>query len=444
MAARRRIPPLPKPSLLVALLFFGGTLFAQEGEPAALNSLRSVAALALENNLDLKKSLWELTKTRENLPSIWTWESSSITITGKTTADKNADSSGDAPWEGPWGGSAALTLPLLDQLRLEGTINHDTSGKAEVVVLPLAHSDEERQGMLSQISGEIAVEETRVQAENRALKAALGWMTASSELNLQTDRTELREAEYRDGKVRYEAGEGSLEEVRTALRDWSSARSQLGTARDALIRAETELSSALGTRNYSLSPLGIPAVRGELEELRDELSDTAVSAGAAPAVRQDQLRLKSLEEELKDTWIFNPSLQGNFSFSWDQDGKWTLGGGLSLGFSLKDFQGQARKELAGDRDIVRAEAEENLRQAELALAQVLEGLEIARLNREVAELSLEEAEILEAEAAFLHGRGELSLLEWKEAQLEEEDAKSALFKALAEEYTAWLELKIYL
>ena len=94
--------------------------------------------------------------------------------------------------------------------------------------------------------------------------------------------------------------------------------------------------------------------------------------------------------------------------------------------------------------LAKTEADQNLRKAELTLAQVRENLEITRLNREVVELALEEATAVAVEAAFLYDRGELSQLEWEEAQLGEKEARADLFKALADEYAAWLALRLYL
>ena len=173
-----------------------------------------------------------------------------------------------------------------------------------IVFYPLAHSVQEKQEALTLISQEIEAEKIRIEAENRALIAALGWQTASSKLALQAEGTDLREAEYRDRKVRYEAGEISLEEVRTALRDWSAAQSLLGTARDAVIKAETELAAALGTRDFSLAPLETAEVQAELAGLQKDMTVDKASAGSIPSVRQDQINLSRLEEELKDTWFF--------------------------------------------------------------------------------------------------------------------------------------------
>lgn len=427
--------------LLGGMLLFGGTALALGAEPVTLSSLDDVAALALENNLDLKASLWSLQKTRDNLPSIWGWDSSSVTLTGETGKTEGGEASEDL-WEGPWG-SVSLSIPVVDQFRLEGTVNDDATGRIGGSFFPLVHSDEVEQGRITLSSGELEVAQDTVEAENRALIAALNWMNASAELDIQVRFTELREAEYRDSRIRYEAGEATLDEVRTALQEWSAAQSLTGTARDLLRSSETELAAALGVEDFVLEPFGVETVREGLADLQKEFSSEA-DVSAHYAVLQDALSIESLEETLKATWLFDPSLQADIFLNWDESGSWSVEAGVSLSFSLEDFQGEIREELAGDLALKREQADREEKSAELALAQALESLEITRLNREVAELSREEAGLVAVEAAFLYDRGELSPIEWEEAVLEEKSAEATLFKALADEYAARLQLRFYL
>lgn len=421
--------------ILVVIIVFTGFLAALFAEPAAPSTLEELAALAAANNLDLKESLWELEKARSALPGTWGFTSSTLTLKGEAAgAGENFTPSV----------SAGLTVPVTDQVRLTGTIEADRSGEAGISLFPLAHSDETTQARLSLTLQEQKAVEKKIEAENTALGAVLTWMSSRESLEIQESLTVLREQEYRDARVRYEAGEVVLDEIRRLLQVWSEAQSLL-VSRQVQEQADlAALRDALGREDISLPSLSTADLEAEILRLQGTLTPGEAAAEASGAVRESFITRESLAAALKNTWAFSPTLQADLEMGWDGGGEPALGLSVSFNFSLEDFQGDRREELKGDLALEEARAEQTLRQEEQMLQQVLLSLDTARLNREVAQLAREEAGQLAEESELLYSLGEYSALEREEALLDRRVAELTYFQALTDQYMAWLNLRVYL
>jgi len=410
-------------------------LAALSAEPSEPSSLADVAALAVSHNLELKESLWELEKARSALPGLWNLESSGLSLKGEINqAGESLASSA----------SASLAVPVADQLRLTGTFKSDRSGQAVISLFPLAHSDETVQARLSLTLREQQAVEKKIEVENAALSAVLGWAADREALAIQEALTGLREQEYRDTRVRYEAGEEVLDQVRRSLLAWSEAQSLLVSRQDQEQAAQTALIEALGRPDLTLPDFTSADLEAEILRLQGDLSPGDAAAESAGAVRESLISRESLTAALRNTWAFSPTLQADLGVSWDDRGETVLGGSVTLSFSLEDFQGDRRQELQGDLALEEARAGQILIQEERRLQQVLLSLDTARLNREVSGLAREEAADLAEEADLLYSLGEYSALEREEALLDHRSAELSYFLALADQYAAWLNLRFFL
>lgn len=418
--------------LFILFLVCFAPLGADPVEPSPFESL---AALAVENNLELRESLWDLEKSRSDLPGLWDLDAASLFLEGEIRQVQEDYTPSVA---------ASLTVPVVDQLRFSGTVRDDRSGQAGISLFPLAHSDDTVQGRLNLTILEARVAETKIAVENGAITAALDLAIAREALAIQEALTDLREQEYRDARVRYEAGEEVLDEVRRTLQVWSEARSLRVSRQDQVQVAETALVQALGREDVALPAFTAPNLEAEILKLQTTLTLRDASAGATAVIREGLLSRESLASTLKNTWAFSPTLQADLGISWDDRGNTILGGSVSLSFSLEDFQGDQREELRGDLALLEARNNQALVEEKQKLDQALSALDMTRLNREVAKLALDEAAGLAEEAELLYSLGEYSALEREAALLDHRTAGLSYIQALTDQYTAWLNLRIYL
>ena len=398
-----------------------------------LTSLEDVCAYARQNSLEYQSALWDVAKASNDIDGIWEMEESSFGFDSSVESDDDPSA------------SAELEVPILDQISLNASVDSDASREYGLTLSPLVHSDDRTQQNLSWQKAAASAEQTGISAENSAISAVLEWLSVKRSVEVQAELTVVQETIYRDEKVRYEAGESTLDDVRTALIDWTDAGKSLSGLQNDQRSTELALIAALNAEPGSLS---LPDLNsGDLESALVNLQKTIDCKSADPSQSYDvlvsQVDVRSLEEEWEDTWFFDPDLSLTGSVETDSDGDSTWSGTLSLSFSLQDFQKDDKAELARDLDLSRLEAAQVLTEQRQALQQDLISLENTRQSSELARLELEEARELYEEAEFLLAQGEYSEAERDEASLDLESAEVSLFSALADEYAAWRELLYY-
>ena len=399
-----------------------------------LNSLDDVCTYARQNSLDYQKALWETTKASNDIDGILELEETSFNFDTTFMEDEEEPSAG-----------AGVTVPLLDQLSLNASLDSEENREYGMTLSPLNHSDDRVQQDLAWQKAAAAAEMTAVAAENSAISAVLNWLAVNRNAELQRELTAVRETIYRDEKVRYEAGEATLDDVRTALMDWTDAGKSLTALQNDQSSAELSLIEALNAEPGSLvlPELNNGDLEKELGALQERIDPDLADPSLSTDVLTAQIDVRSLEEELKDTWLFDPDLSLTGSVKTDALGESSWSGTLSLSFSLQDWQKEDRVELSRDLELSRLEAGQVQVEQYQALQQDLTTLENTKQSSELARLELEEASEIYDEAEFLLAQGEYSLAERDEALLELRSAEISLFSALADEYGAWRELLYY-
>jgi outer membrane protein TolC len=354
--------------------------------------------------------------------------------------------------EEEWAATASIDLPLFDQLGLNGALNDDSSGKLGLTFSPLYHSDSREQLSINYEKALLLAEETAVLTENHALSAALNWMSARQQLSVQEEIVAVKETVYRDQKVRYEAGESTLDDVRDDLVAWTEARTTLSKQQTLLRSGESELLQTLGT---SLDAAGVGIIsseilRSEMEALKSSLTPEAANPSQVYEVTSSYKSVESSREKLSDTWMFDPTLNlaGNINLPSSSDALNTSGPGweasIQMVFSLDDWQGKERDENRKILTLALLEAQQAERESQLNLQQVLITLENTEQNRVLAELEMEQSEELYEEAQFLQKAGDYSSAESEDARLLFEQARVNYFDMLAGEFLAWRDLLLYL
>ena len=355
-------------SLIIVILLLSGALGAQN-----FTSLDDIKTYALENSPAYKQAAWDAVKAANDVDDLLELEETSFSATADYSDTAEEISS-----------SAGAVVPLVDQLSLNGTWYNDNRTRVGVSFSPLAHSDDRDQQDINLQKALALVKETAVTAENSALSAALYWMAVSRQLQVQEEAVSVRSVIYQDEKIRYEAGEVTLDDVRDALVSWTESRTTLSSLQTQLRQKESDLMQAL---NVNPSEVSISLLdRSELEEdlnlLKLSIIPDETDTAGRYSVQSAYLTLDSVRESLADTWLFDPTLSLTAGAVLEGEGTiWEAG--LQFGFSLQDWQKDDREELLTDLALSREEAFLAEQAADLALQQALLALDNTARNREV-------------------------------------------------------------
>ncbi len=426
-------------SMLLAVLAAGA--FSQASKPATLDE---IAAAGKENSIDYAKALLSASKAEASIPGLIKAKSATLTTSYSYAGARTAASLSSATTAA--GSSAALSVPLVDQASLSASISDDLSSKISATLKPLAHDDTRTQALIAYEKAVAAADEAGRGAGTDAVKAALKWMSLKRQLATQERSVAYREEAYRAVKAARELDPEnfSLDDVSDALKEWSAARTASINLRSSEQAAATELRAFLGPAAAEGDPvqaLGMDELAEALAALKDSL-DGAESSGAAEGygVKAASLDLSSAASTAKSTWLFDPDLSVSAGFSFPADGDPDPSLSVSLTLSLDDLQGdavsRAKEELAlAGRTLAMARSsQENSYNAAVAAVQA------AAIAVEGQNVSLAQAAEIRAEAAFLYARGSYSELEDDQAALSLAQAEDALYQALGDEYSAWLDL----
>lgn len=409
-------------------------LFPITPEAPQLNSLSEIAAVAVANNHTLKEAIREMEKLDSSLPSYWKLDNTSVSLTGSTR---------EVALGQEWSGTASLTLPIVDQAGLGASINSDTSGKVSLSVLPIAHSDRVTQGKISLTLQEAKVQQQHLLTGNEAIAAALGWLASVERMEIQLQRSELRERDYREMRIRFEGGGATLSEVEAALKSWTEAQREVVVVRERLRVSRLALEESLGLQEFRIYSITSTEVEEAIEQWKREIIPEEKSASSSYPLLVDTMAVESTRAKLQDTWVFDPELKGDVSALWDQNGEWSFSGSLALNFSWQDIKVKERAELQDDLLLLEEKLEATRRTEMENLRQAIDNLEKTSLNREITGLLLSQSQEIEEEATALYRQGKLSETELADANLNTEEAELALFESLSEELAAWLRLRTY-
>ncbi len=423
--------------VMLFILFGHLGLNAQAQDSKTLDSLDDIGRSALENSTAYRRVLLDVLTARNQLEGIVRLDQSSLSLKGATGGSS-------------WDSSASLNLPLIDQLSLNASLDNSSSGQLGLSFSPLAHSDNRDQLKITYDKAVLLAGETAVTTENQALSAAFAWMSASRLLDIQTQTVKVKETVYRDEKVRYDAGESTLDDVRDALSAWTEARAALSDRQTGLRSAESSLLKQLGSglEGSSVSTITAEALLKELEDLKSGISAEQADSSKVYAVKSAYQDVNSAKKSLADTWIFDPELNltGNINFpdltQGSKDSSWQAG--VELVLSLNDWQGKERELGNKDLELTTLEAGQAEMESRLTLQQVKIALDNTEQNRILAGLERDQNHDLYEEAGFLFQTGDYSRAELDDARLLYEQSEVNFFTAAAAEYMAWRDLLPYL
>jgi hypothetical protein len=414
-------------------------------QAASLATLDQIAAAGQANSLDYEKALLAARKAEASVPDLVKVKSSTVTGSYSYSGAKSGASASSGAGVAD-GVSASLSVPLVDQASLSASVASDLSAKVSASLKPLAHSDARTQAQIAYEKAVAAADEAGRSAGSVAIKAALKWMSLNRQLATQAKVVTNKEEAYKASKAARELDPDSysLDDVSTALKDWSNAKASLVKLQSSERSALSDLRFVLGSDAAAGDPvkiLGRDELSAALDALKASLSG-AESSGAADgySVQSASLDLRSAASTAKSTWLFDPDLAISAGYSIPASGDPSPSLSVSLTLSLDDLKGA---EVARAKDSLTLAAK-TLAKAkssqESTYAEAIAAVQAAAIATEGQSLSRDQAAELRDEAAFLYGEGSYSELENEAAALSLAQAEDSVYQSLVDEYSAWLDL----
>jgi len=342
--------------------------------------------------------------------------------------------------------SVSASLPIIDQASLSASVAQDLSSSFQASLSPLEHSDTRAQALISYAKAQAASEDAGATAGSKAVKAALSWMSQKRQLETAEKTAALKKDAYEAAKAAnaLDPKNTTIDDLVTAMKDWSDARSALVKAQSAELSAETALYAALGASagEVEVALLDEASLAAALDAFGASL-EGKLSSGPAEsyALKTASLEVESSAAKANAIWAFEPSLALNAGVKVSADGKQVSpSASATLSLSLDDLKGSdkanAEAALAVTRRALALQKSADKTAYDVAVAT----LQKAKINREGEKIARDLSSELAEVAAFSFKAGSYSAIENETAALALAAADDTYFQALVDEYSAWLDL----
>lgn len=401
-------------------------LRAQTENPQVLKALRS-----LDNAEEALVGESRLLESRLSLESAY------------GTPQSQSGSSGD-PGDAAISGQAGITVPLLDQLSVGGSVTarqgEEIEGELSLSIAPFAASDpsypEEEAYGKALAAWKTVKQQTYFDAEQTALTC----LTASMERELAESTLDLEQKLYETVQKEVDLGEASFEELQDQLGELTAARKNLYAAESQVLDSWKKLQLFFDPEGgeVAAAPLSLQQLQ-ELSRRREEqIGGLAAAQPSSLNLATLKLELAALQEELEDTPLWRPDLSLSGSLGLPDSSAWSVG--ASLSFSPGEIRDDEREDLQEEIDEklldIRVERfdlglEKQLIEQNIGITG--QALEAACLAEEQADLTLRETELL-------YQQGDRTVYELEQARLSLASAEIDSFAAAADLYLAQSEL----
>jgi hypothetical protein len=278
------------------------------------------------------------------------------------------------------------------------------------------------------------------------VKAALSWMSLKRYLDTAEKTAALKKEAYEAAKAAnaLDPENTTLDDLVTAMKDWSDARSALVKDQAAELSAETALYSSLGASGgeVEVEALDASALGAALDSLEASLSGKESSGPAESySLKAARLDVESGAAKAKSIWAFEPELSLSAGLSVPTTGTPSPLASVKLTLSLDDLKGTDRANadsaLAVARKALALQESADRSAYDVAVAAVRK----AKITREVGKIARDMSAELADVAAYSFKSGSYSAIENETAVLALAGAEDDYYQALADEYSAWLDLE---
>lgn len=424
--------------IFILLILSSIMAFSEESSKEVLSSLKDYKEYAVENSLELMKSQIDLEESKDDVESIF-----KIT---ETELDFDTDYEDDE-----FEYEASITIPIIEQLKLNGSYNDEDRGKKGYVGMTLKPFDWDYSSKKSQLSYDSALltsEKSLLDVQSLSMESALDWMSSYRSLELADLKSSYYGTIYNDSKERYQSGTITLDDLQDAFIDWSDAKKSLLSSRESFDNSEFELYSNLGASSdrIEIVELSVEELKAELNQLKDFLQGKESSFSSSLEL---QIAAKELEKERVTTdsiWFYEPDISASVGWDFDEEGVDMEDFSASINFSitLDDFQASELDRARRSYDISRKEYELELEEEKLEQELLITNTESSALETEIYNLEYEEAGLLLEEARLLYSAGEYSEMDLLNSSIYLKQAENSLFNALKSEYLHLLDYLKYL
>ena len=400
-------------------------LRAQAENPRVLKALRS-----LENAEEDLAGESRLLETRLSLESVY---------------GTSQNQSGTPADEAELSGQAGITVPLLDQLSVGGSLTarqgEELEGALSLSVTPFVASDptypeEEAYGQAL-----VAWQTLRRKTTFDAEQAVLAYLLAGMEVEAAEKTLQLEQELYETVRKELELGEASFEQLQDQLSELTDARKNLYTTESQGLSSWKDLQLLFNPGGEEVEPA--PLSFQQLEELirrrEEQVGGLAATGGPSSQTLENlKLELTALQDELKATPLWRPDFNLSGSVGVSDPSAYSIG--ASISFSPDDIQDEERTDL--EEEIHEVLVDIQVEQFDLSLQKQLveQNIGIAEQALEAASLAEQQAALTLRETELLYRQGDRTVFELEQARLSRENAQIDSFAAAADLYRAQSEL----
>jgi len=408
-----------------------------------LLTIEQIALQAQAENPQVLKALRVLNNAEEDLAGESRLLETRLSLESDYGTSQNQG--GTPAEEAGLSGQAAITVPLLDQLSVGGSITarqgEELEGALSLSVTPFAVSDptypeEEAYGRAL-----VAWQRLRRQTYFDAEQAVLAYLIAGMEVEAAEKTFQLEQELYETVRKELELGEASFEELQDQLGELTDARKKLYTTESQGMSSWKQLQLLFDPEGEEVEPA--PLSLEQLEELirdREEQVDGLAATGGPSSETLENLKLEltALQEELNDTPRWRPDFNLSGSLGVPDPSAYSIG--ASISFSPDDVKDEERTDL--EEEIREVLVDIQVEQFDLSLQKQLveQNIGIAEQALQAASLAQEQASLTLRETELLYRQGDRTVFELEQARLSVENAQIDSFAAAADLYRAQSEL----
>jgi outer membrane protein TolC len=413
-------------------------------QQSELLTIEQIALRAQAENPQVLKALRVLNNAEEDLAGESRLLESRLSLeSANGTPQSQSASSGD-PGDAAISGQAGITVPLLDQLSVGGSVTaqqgEEIGGELSLSITPFAAADPSYPEEETYGKALVAWQTLRQQTTFDAEQAALKYLIAGMEVRLGESTLDLEQKLYETVQKELELGEASFEELQDQLSELTTARKSLYSTESQALSSWKELQLLFDPDGEEVEPASLSFQQlEELIEAREKkISELTAEEPSSQSLENLKLELTALQEELEATPLWRPDFNLSGSVGLPDLSAYSIG--ASISFSPSDIKDDEREDL--EEEIDEKLVDIQIEQFDLSLQEQLveQNIGIAEQALEAASLAEEQASLTLRETELLYEQGERTVFELEQARLSLESAEIDSFAAAADLYQAQAEL----
>jgi len=415
----------------IIVMMAGALLLPAAGETLSLDEMIIMARVSNPALMEARNSLLS---AESNLTGDLRLEESSLKASGSWTTEEGGTTQGSNP-----SGSLSLNVPVTDQISLSGSLSSGQDVSAAISLSPFSMT-------ATKVSSETGYDNARTSL--LVTEAAMDWdildlglalTLAEKEYEVTLQQEELANDQYKASYALYLAGDITYDDLLSAMDDLTSAEDSSLTAEKDLLTARQDLCAAIGSdSSIELEDMSMEEAAAFRDSLAEQVDSLSSEGAFSQSVTQARNALILAQREEKITLSFQPDLSVSAGISGNLDEPATTAGVVSVSLSLSgsSFNDTEKEILSSEVKLKETELSQALLESDLEKENLISARTQAAKATEAALRDRERYRILADETALLYERGERTILEKTEADLQLAEAENTLFSRYAAEISA--------